>query len=149
MTFLVVFLSVTNIAIGYGLAVYLRRAALAYEPVPEIPPAPAPELPAQPVATPVASAPAQPVVAPAPVEATTPAPIEAAVPTPEAPEVPVQPPLAVEQTAAAVATTSAAADELPNEENVLAGIEAFRSQLAKLNQSEAAEPEAELAEATA
>jgi hypothetical protein len=124
MVMVITFLTLTNIAIGYGLAVYVhkhfgtlmyRRGAKAVAEV------------ASPVAAPAVIVTE---TAPAPDAAATPtaAPVTESV-VAEAPA----PPAPQEITAEAEPET--AESDTVDEENVLAGIEEFRSQLAKMSES--------------
>lgn len=132
MGLLVVLLSVFNIALGYALAVYLRRASAhlsplrPIEPRPEIVPAPKPQPIAKELPPEVKAA-----VVPAEVPDTVPEEItaETALET--------QPDTTDKQMAEAAETAIDPVDE----ENVLAGIEAFRAQLAQVkDEGEVEEP---------
>lgn len=131
MGLIVVFLSLTNIALGYGLAVYLRRASSSVSllrttaPQPETLPTAPPMAPPVPV-SPLAVA-ATPVASPATQDVSS-----------------EKPPIAEDSVVEPVAATEVAQivseveDTKPvvNEENVLAGIEAFRAQLAQVKEVE-------------
>jgi hypothetical protein len=147
MVMVITFLTLTNIAIGYGLAVYVQKnfGTLIYrrrvKAVVEVAAPAVAGVAAVPVAeTAPAAAPPAPVAPPAP------EPVIAEAPAPPAP------PAVVEETAeaeAAAVEVKAEADTV-DEENVLAGIEEFRSQLAKMSENTeqpVAEPQQGLATA--
>lgn len=128
MGLLVAFISLINIALGYGLAVYLRRAMeptignRTVEPLPVSVPAAKPQ-----VVTKVAPTPA------VKVEVT-----PAATPVQPADEVaPISAPSSQPESAETAKDTKPPVDE----ENVLAGIEAFRAQLAQVKDGGNAEVE--------
>jgi hypothetical protein len=141
MVMVITFLTLTNIAIGYGLAVYVqknfgtliyRRRAKAVAENTMHDAAPAASPPA--VVTETAPAPAA-VAPPEPVAPPLPDPVVA-----EAPASPA-PPAVVKETAEAEAPAVEvkAESDTVDEENVLAGIEEFRSQLAKMSENTASE----------
>lgn len=140
MVMVITFLTLTNIAIGYGLAVYVQKnfGMLIYrrraKAVAEV---------AAPLAAPPAvvteTAPAVAAVAPPePVAPPMPEPVVAEAPAPPFPPAPAE-----ETAAAEVAAVEVKAEpDTVDEENVLAGIEEFRSQLAKMSET-AEQPVAE------
>jgi hypothetical protein len=143
MVMVITFLTLTNIAIGYGLAVYVqknfgtliyRRRAKAVAEVAASAAAP----PVMVAAAPVVAAPVT-EKAPEIAAVSPPEPVAPPVPEPVIAEAPAPPdsPAVVEETAEAetpAVEVQAEADTV-DEENVLAGIEEFRSQLAKMSET--------------
>lgn len=135
MVMVITFLMLTNIALGYGLAVYVQKnfGTLIYrrraKAVAEV--AATVETPAVAVAA-ASVAERAPTPEPAPVAAPAPQPVVA-----EVTAAPVPSEVAEVTTEAEAAVEVKAESDTVDEENVLAGIEEFRSQLAKM--SEAAE----------
>jgi hypothetical protein len=133
MVMVITFLTVTNIALGYGLALYVHKhfGTLTYQRKPKAiaaatsqPSAPAAVVAAVPVAAvPVA---AVSVAENAPAAPPTPAPVVAETPAPPAPS-------EITAEAESIVTEIPGESAPVDEENVLAGIEEFRSQLAKMS----------------
>jgi hypothetical protein len=128
MVMVITFLTVTNIALGYGLALYVHKhfGTLTYQRKPKAiaaatsqPSAPAAVVAAVPVA-------AVSVAENAPAAPPTPAPVVAETPAPPAPS-------EITAEAESIVTEIPGESAPVDEENVLAGIEEFRSQLAKMS----------------
>jgi hypothetical protein len=141
MVMVITFLTLTNIAIGYGLAVYVQKnfGTLIYRRR-----AKAVAENAMHVAAPVAAPPAGVTeTAPAPTAVAPPEPVAPPVSDPVVAEAPASPapPAVVEETVETVAPAVEvkAESDTVDEENVLAGIEEFRSQLAKMSENTANE----------
>jgi hypothetical protein len=138
MVMVITFLTLTNIAIGYGLAVYVQKnfGTLIYRRR-----AKAVAENAMHVAAPVAAPPAGVTeTAPAPTAVAPPEPVAPPVSDPVVAEAPA-PSAVVEETVETVAPAVEvkAESDTVDEENVLAGIEEFRSQLAKMSENTANE----------
>ncbi|TWU28194.1 hypothetical protein [Bythopirellula polymerisocia] len=139
MGLIVAFLSLVNIAIGYGLAVYLQRASKPFTPLPIVTPAPA-EVPV-PVAVNESPSPVMkkegtlPDVPAAVIEEVAPIPSPEEQPLLAEIPAPVEEPESVVTNSASESVDSVEAEETTeavDEESVLAGIEAFRAQLANM-----------------
>jgi hypothetical protein len=118
MVWVICFLTITNIALGYGLAIYVERhfGKLVWHRAKTLPRSESNLTDTLPVVTKAVEA------------ATTSA-------TPVSMETPADPTLANSEAVEVMATSNgeATASETVDEENVLAGIEEFRSQLAKIS----------------